>query len=668
MSSAFGDIQDQQEAQSVDLSDNVVGDIVQFLRGNIVGHEEEGVLMYLGILSGWGHADSHHINTIGQGPPGSGKSLTKNTVEELLDNQDTYTKTDVSSNAILDSREWDLALSAPLDEIDKIDKDIIEILKSSNSEDGGYEKDRNVEDSDARGGYSPVEVGADAIPWIVLYAPSSKKGGINDELADRALKLYFNNDKHTRRGIGRKEFGHDSIEISSDEYEYNYIYDTHELGAALRQHVRELPVQSIYEEDEDGEQYLASRTGDTIVHVPEWVWYAAEPIFSLDEDYTNRVYGIVVNLIKSSALLNHENRNTKEVEVYIDADSTEQEVREAVVVAPQDVANVLSCMPSLLSTTHQLTPLKRHLLDAIGETEPMTDSDGTTVTKVQEWLDDNDIPHPSRSTLKKRMDDLAEDYYLTKYDSLAGPKGNADAYELNSEGALQTPRINSLQTHADRDDIQLGTDPAVDVDPSAPFAECDDPIRQQSFEETVSEFDEQFSPSSDSGITIEEAMGGDSSNTDSKGGSSGSDPKGQQGEDGGSQASLSDTTSDGVETNDNTIESDVEPQSPTEQHVLELLQEMRGEVLPKKFPVVQKVGLVDDQTDPSQADLSKTIANPDDELWQDRPDFSNDRVITQEDALSEIEQAYNSLKVNGLVVEDTDSAPPAMCRLQVAEL
>jgi len=426
--SAFGDIHDQDEADGVELSDNVAEDFIQYFRGNVVGHEEEGLLMYLGLLSGWTHSKDCHTNTIGLGPPGSGKSLTKSTVENLFDDRDTYTKTDASSNAILDSVDWDLSLVAPLDELDKINQSIKEVLKSSNAVDDGYSKDRNVEDSDAKGGYAPVEVSADANPWVVLYAPTGRKDSVDDELADRALILYFSNSKNTRRGIMRKEFGHEDIEIGS-EADVEYIYDTHQLAAKLRQRIRELPVASQYEEDEDGEDQLVSRTGDTPIWIPHWVVYACEPIFNKDEDYTNRVFGILVNLIQSSALMNHDRRAKRDIEVYVDEDSMETYTREAVVVGPQDVANVLSCLPTLLSTTHQLTPLKRHILDAVDSTTPITDGDGTTVQDVRGWLDDNDIPHPQEDTLRERMDELAQDYYLYKWENAAGGKGGGHLYE-----------------------------------------------------------------------------------------------------------------------------------------------------------------------------------------------------------------------------------------------
>jgi len=210
---AFQDVIDEKRAEDVKLSENVVEDFIYYFRGSVVGHEEEGLLMWLGLLTGYNADDNIHVNCVGIGPPGSGKSLTKNTVEDVLPTQDTFVKTDASDNALLDSVEWDCSICAPLDEYDKLSGAIREYLKSMNSEDGGYTKDRNVEDPDSESGYSPTEVSSDAIPWTILYAPSSYKGGIDDELEDRALILYFSNTKRTRRGIGRKEWGHENITI-----------------------------------------------------------------------------------------------------------------------------------------------------------------------------------------------------------------------------------------------------------------------------------------------------------------------------------------------------------------------------------------------------------------------------------------------------------------------
>jgi len=664
--SAFQDVKDEQEAQEIELSENVAEDFVRYFRGNVVGHEEQGWLMYLGLLSGWAYDDGCHTNTIGIGPPGSGKSLTKNTVETLFDAGDKYTKTDASSNAILDSVEWDLSLIAPLDEIDKIDKAITEVLKSSNPVDDGYSKDRNVEDPDARGGYSPTEVSADANPWILLYAPTSKKGGIDDELEDRALVLYFSNDKHTRRGIMRKEFGHENIDTSN--YDDEYIYDTQQLSARLRQHIRDLPVRNHYEEDEDGEEYLASRSGDTLVYMPRWVVYVCEPIFNIDEDYTNRVFGIVNNLIRASALLNHENRAHKDVEVYVDEDSTETEDRDAVVVEPQDVANVLSCLPTLLSTTHQLTPLKRHILDAVDATEPMTDGDGTTVQDVRGWLDDNDIPHPSESTLRDRLDALAENYYLQKWENAGGKKGTANVYERHDEGALQTPNVYDLQRHADRDGQELASEDCVTLDPEDPFADVTDPIREQPFKETVQEFEQQFS-----GSDVEEQS---TDAADFMGGSSDSESADSESDSGG-QAALTDVSDDGVEeatadtdgsgAEDIDLDPKGELENPTEQYVFKQLQDQDGAVFGGNHDVTHFIGAVGSDQHSASVDMTETAVNPEHELWDGRPDLRDDRVMSEPDALRELSDAYGDLKQKGFVVEDDDGGPPAMFCLRVAE-
>lgn len=657
MSSAFDDITDKQEASSIELSDNIAADYVQYHRGSVVGHEEEGLLMYLSLATGWAADENCHNNVIGQGPPGSGKSLTKNTVAELIDAQDKYTKNSASGNALLDSVKWDVSLVAPMGEYDQIDKPIVEILKRSNPEDGGYAKDRNVEDPDSRTGYTPTEVSAEANPWVVLYAPSSKKGGINDEMEDRALILYFSNDKHTRRSIGRKEFGHENID--SSHYDDEYIYDNHALAAALREHLRTLPTERHYEEDEDGDEYLAARSGATHVYQPAWTWYVCEPIFNIDEDYTNRTYGIVENLIRASALLNYHNRQRTEIEVYVDEDSTETETKDAVVVEPQDVANVLSCLPTLLSTTHQLTPLKRHILDAVDATSGVTDDDGTTVQRVREWLNKNDIPHPSEGTLRQKMDELAENYYLQKWENAGGKRGQAHIYELRDEGALQTPNIRGLQQRADRDGIELSAEDCVDIDPDDPFASCHDPIRDQPFKQSVRDFDADFSGESSTDTDAASFMGGND------------DDSGTESVDSGGQSALTDVSEDGVETasahSDFELDPTGEPSNPTEQFVYETAQSQDGEVFAASADVTQYIGIVGPEQHSASVDLTGTVVDPDDELWQDRPDMTDDRVINETDAIQELEDAFVALQKKGLVGLDDEQGPPAMEALVVAD-
>jgi hypothetical protein len=81
------------------------------------------------------------------------------------------------------------------------------------------------------------------------------------------------------------------------------------------------------------------------------------------------------------------------------------------------------------------------------------------------------------------------------------------------------------------------------------------------------------------------------------------------------------------------------------------------------------MGVVSDDENPSQVDLSDSVADPDHELWDNRADLTDDRVISEEDALRELEQAYANLKQQGLVEELTgkeNNVPPAMCRLRIA--
>jgi len=153
--------------------------------------------------------------------------------------------------------------------------------------------------------------------------------------------------------------------------------------------------------------------------------------------------------------------------------------------------------------------------------------------------------------------------------------------------------------------------------------------------------------------------------------SSDSNPKGSGDEDGASQTSLSESTDGEIKTTDDefavTVDEEIAIANPTQEWLLEALAEQRGEVYAKQHDVIQKCGVVSKDENPSQVDLTETVADPDHELWDNRADLADDRVISQEDALRELEGAYTALKSQGYVVEDENRSPPAMVRLNVVE-
>jgi hypothetical protein len=314
-------------------------------------------------------------------------------------------------------------------------------------------------------------------------------------------------------------------------------------------------------------------------------------------------------------------------------------------------------MEALLSTTHQLTPLKRHILDAVDATESMVDGDGTTVQQVRDWLNDNDIPHPKENTLRDRMSELSENYYLQSYDNAGGKNGQATVYERHDEGALQTPDVRNLGEKARRrDGIELATEDCVDIDPTDPFDGCTDPIRDQPFKQTVTELDTKFSSGTVEGdsesIDMMDAMGGDDSEETG-------------------QSSLTDVSEDGVDSASADEEAtELDPSGdiddPTEQWVLEALRDAEHDPYGESQGIAHYVDAVSYTETVDGADTDGTVVDPDHELWNGRPDLRDDRVIDETDTLRELADAYGRLKRKGYVVEDDDGGPMMMYTLRVA--
>ncbi len=87
-------------------------------------------------------------------------------------------------------------------------------------------------------------------------------------------------------------------------------------------------------------------------------WDVFEPIFNHIRSGSNRVYSMIFNSIRSSAMVNYEHRETTTIEV-------DDGYAAAVVVNAQDVANLISCLEVLRLSTHEIDRKKRSIVEAI---------------------------------------------------------------------------------------------------------------------------------------------------------------------------------------------------------------------------------------------------------------------------------------------------------------
>jgi hypothetical protein len=115
------------------------------------------------------------------------------------------------------------------------------------------------------------------------------------------------------------------------------------------------------------------------------------------------------------------------------------------------------------------------------------------------------------------------------------------------------------------------------------------------------------------------------------------------------------------------LDPDGKPEDPTEQYVYEHARERDGETLPIDTDVTHVIGAVSQISHATQEDMTGTAVDPDHQLWETRPDLTDDRVLTEADALRELHDAYDRLRGKDIIVEDEEAGPPAMHVVRVAD-
>lgn len=591
---------DKQQADTDILSENKVEDLVRYCRGKVIANEEQFVLGALAKVTGWIRTFSTNVNFVYIGPSSGGKSHVQHALIDILPSEVLYEVSDSSNLAVVDDDDWEDTLVAPLDEWQKIPDKVTEIIKSVAGEDIKYTYARNVQDDESESGRKTVKMHKYAKPYSFLYAQFS----MDSELWNRLLKLYVDDDERIHRAIGKMQAGHDHISVTG--FENDYIYDVSETESAIRQHIRELP--SSYE-DLDGKERL---TGDSFVQMPRWVWYATEPIFNHQRTETNRIYAMVFNSIRASALINHDARETVQVE-------REGEEVEAVVVAPQDVANILSARETLLGTTHELEKRKRKIVEAVRSHSGLGDDAGCTIDTIESYLDSDksQMSVPKKQELRDILQEL-EDNYVLRIREHAGPNG-AHIYEFRSLKQIAVPRITNLTNEMPSEEIEADAEYVSDsFDFDAPFEDCHDPFRDQLFTETVVDLEQKYSDSAveraertaemasddddDGELDIGEAMGGTETLTD-----------------------------------------------PLEATIYERLGDSAsGETFSGSATEAHLLGIVPEGKGTAEVDTSGTLLDPTHDVW-DRPDKPDGWVDSQGDVQAQIEDTVSDLSKRGVI-------------------
>ena len=571
-----------------DLQDNVVADLIKYTRSRTVKNEQQFVLTLLGYISGHMASPKHYVAGVLIGTAGSGKSHVQNTVANLIDDDIMYNVTTGSEKAIIyDRRNWNRCKIANMDELQKPSEDIIEILKSlhgGEDEDFVYKVTGGGEGADRE----TDDITLKSMPYWFLYAQYEP----DFEMWDRLLKVPIHESSEKNDGVARTHWGHSHINFGDDDK--NYMYDFDEGEKALKDHIRELPMDAWVEIPAGQDEFGG------------WNFYPKiKTIFDIDRSETNRVSKMVSNLVRASALLNHKNRQKRKINVNNDG------VREAIIAEPQDLANVMACRETLMATTHQLDRKRRAIclaIDEVGGTQKAApikhpdDKEGDP-RSIMGYLRSTNSSFVKKPQIVQMLSDLEDNGMIEKLEG-AGDNGR-NLYKFTSWQNLGKFEI---------------TDEFKEL-----FDGTQDPFEERDFIETAREINSDLTPSASDFMTSEEVNSGSDS------------PDGQ--------VTLTADEPD-------TIDVDLEPY---EKEVHGLLKEtLDGETLTeldKRDPSTrQLLGLVSMDSPDDELNTDGTILDPDHEAWSYGPD---DWVTTSQEAEQNVEKALRNLTRSGIFKTST---------------
>lgn len=571
------------------VSDNVAEDLVRYVRSNTIRNEQQFLLITLGYVSGYQSDADHFLSGVAIGTSSSGKTHLQKKVERLWDEvpDHLYHATGGTDKSMVYDDDWDEAEVASLDELNKLPDPLIEFLKSCHGGDDGFQYKTTT--GSVRDGFEAETIERETIPYWFLYAQYEP----DFELWNRLLKVPVHESESKNRAVGAMSFDHHHISIGDSDVEYGFDYSDGER--ALQRHIASI--------------YLHA---PGFVHLPNggefgWdVWEIVEPIFNHSRSEVNRVYAMVANLIRASALLNYHAREERTVSVPGAGDV------HGLVAEPQDLANVLACREVLLATTHEIDRKKRAICQAIDIKSGHADEiEG--VAPILEHLNESDAPSVKKSELDNILEDL-QDNYLIDIHAGAGDGGD-DVYEFLGWDELGFARVQENEAL-----FEGTTDPVS----GQPFLEAHGEMRD-TLETNASDLMGQAAGLSPAGN--DETVSTSSSRTSSS----------ESAETGGLAKFGAGTPEEDEPAPELT---DIETRIAT--HAEATLDEERVEDL-REVPVEAFLGLVPlSAPESGTADTDGTLLDPDHGVW-DQPTKDDDWIMSEQDARREIKKVIKSL-------------------------
>lgn len=581
-----------------ELDENVAVDLVKYVQSNTIRNEEQFLLLAFAYISGLSEDTHDYISSVTIGTSSSGKTHLKDKVDDLFHHLEVMEASTGSDKVLVYDEEWDDADIISMGELQQPSEEMLEFMKRAH---GG---DEEVIIRSTRGnpsqGFHSEKIVKKAKSYHFTYAQMDA----DFEFWNRMLKIPVHESETKNRAVGRMAFGHEDIDLG-DGTEYGNDFD-------------------------DGVERLQAHMLDVKRHAPgrvvlpngganfDWdVWEILKPIFNHSRSESNRVYQMIANLVKGSARLNFQNRETIEYTVASQGETgREVEKCEAIVAEPQDVANVVRCLETLRATTHEIGPRKRAVVEAI----KTKGSDNTVegLEPIVEFLEESDASEVKQGEIEVILDDLEDNHLITR---------DGDTITARNWDALGEPQVEQN---------------------SELFESCVDPVSGSAFLEGWQEYRQEASTMASDLLETPEIT------------SSGADEPWAYEEQ--EQEVINDITSG---------DSELELEPWQGQILARVTEALDGERVRNMgdLPEEAFVGIVSHQNpDMSTVETRGTILDPTHEIW-DQDDKPDEWVVSETKARQKIQQTITELVQQGIVqvvaVHEEENGKPVDVTIEV---
>lgn len=398
-----------------DLNENVLIDVIKYIRSNTIGNEEQFLLLTLGYVSSLMINPADYISTVMIGTSSSVKMHLTDRVVELFELLDTiHTSADLDTSLVY-SKEWDRADVISMGDFNQLSEEAIKLIEHATK--GDEEAIFQLTHGDSVDDFNCKKIIKRAKSCHLTHTQID----MDFEFWNRLLRIPVHESESKNRAMGQMIFNYHDIDTDT-KYGYEFDAGTECLQAHMLEIKHHAPKQVIIPNAESG---------------PIDTWGVIEPIFNHKNSEALDVYPIVANLIKASALINFQARET--VEITAQNDENEHATTDALVAEPQDIANVCRCIKTLRGTTHKIGVRKRSVIEAI-QAKGGEDSTVNGLDPIIEYIEESNALHIDKTEIKTILSKLDADSLITV---------DGNSITARNWDALGEPRIFEYTEHFD---------------------------------------------------------------------------------------------------------------------------------------------------------------------------------------------------------------------------